>query len=57
MEKVSSRKMYDFNDVLILPRSSELNSRKEVNLIRDINFFLGNGLSLKWSGIPLLHQT
>ena len=54
MEKVSSRKMYDFGDVLILPRSSELNSRKEVNLIRDIDFGLGNGLSLKWSGIPII---
>ena len=54
MEKISTKKMYDFGDVLILPRNSELNSRKEVNLIRTINFKLGNDISLNWSGIPIV---
>jgi GMP reductase len=54
MEKVSTKKMYDFNDVLIIPKSSILNSRKEVNLTRTINFNLGNDISLNWSGVPII---
>ena len=34
----SMDKYYDFRDVLILPKKSNLNSRKEVNLERKIYF-------------------
>lgn len=47
---VSSEKYYDFKDVLILPKSSTLNSRSEVNLIK--KFVFNNGL--EWSGIPII---
>ena len=43
-------KYYDFKDVLILPKKSYLNSRKEVNLERTITF--QNGVS--WTGIPII---
>jgi GMP reductase len=43
-------KYFDFKDVLILPKKSNLNSRKEVNLERTINF--QNGLT--WTGIPIV---
>ena len=40
----------DFKDVLILPKKSNLNSRKEVVLERTI--FFQNGV--KWTGIPII---
>lgn len=43
-------KFLDFNDVLILPKSSSLNSRSDVNLTRTITF--NNGV--KWTGIPII---
>ena len=43
-------KYFDFKDVLILPKKSNLNSRKEVNLERTIDF--QNGLT--WTGIPIV---
>lgn len=43
-------KYLDFKDVLILPKSSELNSRSEVNLNKIITFKNNE----KWSGIPLI---
>lgn len=43
-------KYIDFKDVLILPKKSNLNSRKEVNLERTIIF--QNGLT--WTGIPIV---
>ena len=46
----SLHKYYDFKDVLILPKKSNLNSRKEVNLERTITF--QNGVS--WTGIPII---
>ena len=46
----SMEKYLDFKDVLILPKKSNLNSRKEVNLERKIYF--QNGLS--WTGIPII---
>ena len=46
----SNEKFLDFKDVLILPKSSKLNSRKDVNLERTFEF--SNGLS--WTGIPII---
>jgi GMP reductase len=46
----SMDKYLDFKDVLILPKKSNLNSRKEVNLERTIVF--QNGVS--WTGIPIV---
>ena len=46
----SLHKYYDFKDVLILPKKSNLNSRKEVNLEKTITF--QNGIS--WTGIPII---
>jgi len=46
----SMDKYLDFKDVLILPKKSNLNSRKEVNLERTIVF--QNGMS--WTGIPIV---
>ena len=43
-------KYLDFRDVLILPKKSNLNSRKEVNLERTIVFQNG----VKWTGIPII---
>ena len=43
-------KYLDFKDVLILPKSSTLNSRSEVNLNKTITFKNNE----KWSGIPLI---
>jgi len=42
---------YDYNDVLILPQRSTLNSRKDVNL--EVNYtFIHSGQT--WSGIPII---
>ena len=41
----------DFNDVLIRPKRSELSSRKEVDLIREIEFKNSKRI---WSGIPIM---
>ena len=46
----SMDKYFDFKDVLILPKKSKLNSRKDVVLERTIVF--QNGLS--WTGIPII---
>ena len=43
-------KYYDFRDVLILPKKSKINSRKDVVLERTI--FFQNGV--KWTGIPII---
>jgi IMP dehydrogenase/GMP reductase len=43
-------KYHDFKDVLILPKSSDLNSRSEVNLITKLEF--NNGQT--WEGIPII---
>tara|TARA_Y100000389_G_C17465180_1_gene524851 strand:- start:1947 stop:3026 length:1080 start_codon:yes stop_codon:yes gene_type:complete len=47
---VSNEKYYDFKDVLILPKSSLLNSRSQVSLIQTFQF--NNNLS--WTGIPII---
>ena len=46
----SMDKQYDFKDVLILPKKSNLNSRKDVVLERTIVF--QNGVT--WTGIPIV---
>jgi IMP dehydrogenase/GMP reductase len=46
----SLHKYLDFKDVLILPKSSELNSRSEVNLNKKITFKNNE----TWNGIPLI---
>ena len=46
----SMDKYFDFKDVLILPKKSNLNSRKDVVLEKTIVF--QNGLS--WTGIPII---
>ena len=45
----NKEKYYDFRDVLILPKSSNLNSRKDVEL--ETNFTFNNNM---WSGIPMI---
>ena len=47
---VNNNYYYDFKDVLILPKNSELNSRSQVNLNKTINF--QNKFS--WTGIPII---
>ena len=46
----SNNTYYDFNDVLILPKSSTLNSRSIVDLNKTIKFKNG----LYWNGIPII---
>ena len=46
----SNDKYLDFKDILILPRSSELNSRSDVNLNKTITFKNNE----KWKGIPII---
>ncbi len=41
----------DFKDVLLRPKRSSLNSRSQVNLIRDFTF---RNSGHKWSGIPIM---
>jgi GMP reductase len=47
---VNNEKYFDFNDVLILPKSSKLNSRSEVNLEKTITF----KNNITWTGIPII---
>ena len=42
----SDKKFYDFKDVLILPKSSEINSRSEINIQKKISFTNNN-----WEGV------
>ena len=46
----NKEKYYDFRDVLILPKSSNLNSRKDVELETKFTFNNNN----EWSGIPMI---
>tara|TARA_Y100000992_G_scaffold302656_3_gene278047 strand:- start:10259 stop:11305 length:1047 start_codon:yes stop_codon:yes gene_type:complete len=46
----SDKTFYDFKDVLILPKSSEINSRSEIDLIKNINF----DKKINWSGVPII---
>lgn len=49
--KIESDNKLDFKDVLIRPKRSVINSRSEVNLIRNIKFKYSPKL---WSGIPII---
>jgi GMP reductase len=46
---ISNEKYCDFNDVLMLPQSSSLNSRSQVNLEKTIQF-----KKYTWTGIPII---
>lgn len=46
----STNYMYDYNNVLIVPKSTNINSRNDVNLERNIKF----NNNIKWNGIPLM---
>ena len=41
----------DFNDVLIRPKRSELSSRSEVDLVRNLTFKYSNYI---WNGVPII---
>lgn len=49
--KIENETKLSFNDVLIKPRSSSLNSRKDVNLTRNFTF---KHSKKKWTGIPII---
>lgn len=46
----SSEKYLDYKDVLIIPKSSKINSRHDVDLTRTFKF--NNGLT--WNGVPII---
>lgn len=50
--KVEDDVKLDFADVLIRPKRSELNSRKEVSLFRRFDFD-NSGMHIAWDGIPI----
>ena len=53
MTKIEEGLKLDFNNVLIRPKRSTINSRSNVNLMRNIKF--KNCKSLKsWEGIPII---
>ena len=47
---ISNTKYYDFKDILILPQSSSINSRNDVNLTTTFSF----NNNLTWTGIPII---
>ena len=49
--KIEDGVKYDFNDVLIRPKRSNLSSRSQVNLEREITFLHSKRV---WKGVPLL---
>ena len=51
MNKIESGEKLDFNNVLIRPKRSTLNSRSEVDLKRSFKFKYS---PLKWNGIPII---
>ena len=46
--------VYDFNDVMIIPRESNINSRKLVDLTRQFIFHGPNDEKIEWTGIPII---
>ena len=50
MELFDTSSQYDFKDVLFKPKSTTLNSRKEVNL--ECEYAFSNGTS--WKGVPIM---
>lgn len=51
MIKINPAPQYDYNQVLIRPKPSDLTSRSEVNLKRTITFKHSN---IKWVGVPII---
>lgn len=51
MNKIESGEKLDFNNVLIRPKRSTINSRSEINLEREFHFKYS---SIKWNGIPII---
>ena len=49
--KIEDGVKYDFNDVLIRPKRSNLSSRSQVNLEREVTFLHSKRV---WRGVPLL---
>ena len=50
MVKIDYQPKLDFNQVLITPKRSTINSRKDVNLERTFTFKNGQ----TWSGVPII---
>lgn len=50
-DKIITGLKLGFKDVLIVPQRSELNSRSEVDLVREFKF---KNSPLKWSGVPIV---
>jgi GMP reductase len=46
--------VYDFDDVMIVPTESHINSRKDVSLIKTFQFNGVNGEKIEWEGIPII---
>jgi GMP reductase len=51
MTKINTSPQYDYNNVLIRPKRSDLRSRSEVDLTRKCTFKYG---TVKWEGVPLI---
>jgi GMP reductase len=52
MNKIESGEKLDFNNVLIRPKRSTINSRSEINLNREFTF--RNCKTIKWKGVPVM---
>ena len=49
--KIDTDIKLDFSDVLLIPKSSELNSRSEVDVEREFTFKYSQ---FKWKGVPII---
>tara|TARA_B100001093_G_scaffold101828_1_gene94055 strand:+ start:1788 stop:2858 length:1071 start_codon:yes stop_codon:yes gene_type:complete len=61
MNKIESGLKLDFNNVLIRPKRSSLNSRSEINLNRKFKFYnaksdsyISTSSNIEWSGTPII---
>jgi len=57
MNKIESGLKLDFNNILIRPKRSTLNSRSDVNLIRKFKFVnakKGENVDIEWTGTPII---
>ena len=52
MNKIESGEKLDFNNVLIRPKRSTINSRSEISLNREFSF--KNCKTIKWNGVPVI---
>jgi len=46
--------VYDFDDVMIIPKESNINSRSDVSLLRRFVFNGLDGQPIEWEGIPII---